>query len=412
LNALAEVRSGWTLPGRFYVDPGIFAAEFDAIWRGHWLFAGHSCEVSAPGEYFLLEFGNESLILVRGNDGRVSAFHNVCRHRGSRICDEASGTLTHFVCPYHQWSYRLDGSLRACAGVDRELALDARELALVHARVEEVGGLVFVSVAESPIPFEDARTELTPLLAPQGLEDARVAARRTYTVSANWKLVWENNRECWHCHVGHPEYIRANYDTARRGDATTAELESRAKQLRERGLDVDHADVGLATFPSDGRWWSANRTPTVPGFVTESLDGRPVAPPMGSYDGHDVGTLRVRVLPGLWCHASADHVVTTRVLPVGPRETQLEVTWLVAADAEEGVDYDLAGLMPFWQLTSEQDWALCERNQRGVVSSGYRPGPLSLSRERNVAAFLEWYRVAMTRNPLGDQAPGARVTSL
>src|SRR5262249_20932841 len=183
----------------------------------------------------------------------------------------------------------------------------------VRARGEEGGGLFSVAPAESPFPFELARAELEPMLAPQGLEAAKVAARRTYRVEANWKLVWENNRECWHCHLGHPEYVRANYDAARGGEATVAEIERRAAQLRESGLSVDQAAVGLATSPSDGRWWSANRTPTVPGFVTESLDGRPVAPPVGAYGGHDVGTLRVRVLPGLWCHASADHAVTTRV---------------------------------------------------------------------------------------------------
>jgi len=133
----------------------------------------------------------------------------------------------------------------------------------------------------------------------------------------------------------------------------------------------------------------------VPGFVTESLDGAPLAPPMGSYGRHDVGTLRSRVLPGFWCHASADHAVTTRMLPLGPLETRLDVTWLVDAYAKEGRDYDLDRLLPFWQLTSEQDWELCERNQRGVLSTAYRPGPYSPSRESNVIAFVDWYLDAL-----------------
>ena len=185
--------------------------------------------------------------------------------------------------------------------------------------------------------------------------------------------------------------MRANYDTARGSAATLAEIADRTAELRSKGLEVDHDDVGLAPFPSPARWWSANRTPTAPGFVTESLDGRPVAPPMGSYGDHDVGTLRSRVLPGFWCHASADHVVTTRILPTGPLETTLDVTWLVASFAEEGRDYALDALLPFWQVTSEQDWALCERNQRGVLSSAYRPGPLSPAKEANVIAFDDWY---------------------
>ncbi|HEX6490559.1 MAG TPA: SRPBCC family protein [Gaiellaceae bacterium] len=203
----------------------------------------------------------------------------------------------------------------------------------------------------------------------------------------------------YHCHVGHPDYVRANYDTARPGDRTTAELVARTAELRARGLEVDHDEVGLAAFPTPGRWWSANRTATVPGFVTESLDGRPVAPPMGTYGSHDVGTVRLRVLPSFWAHASADHAVTTRILPAGRSRSRIEVAWLVAAAAEEGVDYDLERLLPFWERTSEQDWSLCEGNQRGVESSAYVPGPYSPSREANVIAFDAWYLEALQCDP-------------
>jgi Rieske 2Fe-2S family protein len=379
-----------------YVGAETFAADLESIWRRHWLFAGHSCEAREQGDYFLVDFAGESIVVVRGEGSRLRAFHNVCRHRGSRICDADSGRIARFVCPYHQWAYRLDGSLQAAGGVDRELGLDRNDLSLLPVRLEEVTGLVFVSLGDPSPEFAHARADIERMLGSQGLDHAKVAARLSYRIRANWKLVWENNRECWHCHLGHPEYIRANYDTARDDAATRCELDERAAQIRARGLDVDHANTGLATFPSPGRWWSANRTPTVPGYVTEPLDGRPVAPPMGSYDGHDVGTLRVRVLPGFWCHASGDHAVTTRVVPVGPPETRADVTWLVSSDAEEGRDYDLDQLLPFWQLTSEQDWELCERNQRGVESSGYRPGPYSPSREANLIAFSEWYREALS----------------
>ena len=152
-----------------------------------------------------------------------------------------------------------------------------------------------------------------------------------------------------------------------------------------------HAAEGLFRFPAAGRWWAANRTPLAPGFVTESLDGSPVAPVMGDYAGYDVGTLRVRTVPNFWCHASADHAVLTRLLPLGPDRTHVTVLWLVDRDAIEGRDYALDRLLPFWQVTSEQDWALCERNHAGVRSPAYRPGPYSRSREYNVASFDEWY---------------------
>jgi Rieske 2Fe-2S family protein len=298
VSTLPPIRPGWSLPAAYYNSTDQFDTDMRRIWGRLWLFAGHSCEVSETGRHFLFDVGNESLIVVRDEAGDLRALHNCCRHRGSRICDQPAGHVRRFVCPYHQWSYGLDGSLHGCGRIDEELDLDRNALSLESARVEEVAGLVFVSFADEPSSFAEAREDLERMLAPQGLDRARVAAVRTYTVDANWKLVWENNRECWHCHAGHREYVRANYDTASDDAHTRAELAGRTDELRRQGLEVDHASVGLATFPSPGRWWSANRTPNVPGYVTESLDGEPVAPPMGSYAGHDVGTLRSRIVPG------------------------------------------------------------------------------------------------------------------
>ncbi len=283
----------------------------------------------------------------------------------------------------------------------------------------EVGGLIYVWPGlEEPEPFDPARATLAGALAPQVLDRARIAHRAEYRVAANWKLVWENNRECWHCHVGHPEYIKANFDAApdtertrelaaaRAADPATALAASQqaagtaaagtgtaavtSVEAAEPHTD-EYNEPGLYRFPTPGRWWSANRTPLVPGFVTESLDGQPVAPPMGDYASYDVGTLRVRTVPNMWMHASADHAVVTRLLPDGPDATLVSVCWLLDAEAVEGRDYELDRLLPFWQLTSEQDWDLCARNHAGVRSPAYVPGPYSPSREYNLAAFTDWY---------------------
>jgi Rieske 2Fe-2S family protein len=144
-------------------------------------------------------------------------------------------------------------------------------------------------------------------------------------------------------------------------------------------------------FPEGGTWYSANRTPLVEGYLTESMDGQPVAPVMGDYGQCDVGTLRVRTLPNFWNHSSGDHAVSTRLTPDGPGQTRVQVSWLVDAQAEAGRDYTLERLLPFWQLTSQQDWEICERVQRGVGSRAYQPGPLSPSKEYNVDSFLQWY---------------------
>jgi glycine betaine catabolism A len=231
------------------------------------------------------------------------------------------------------------------------------------------------------------------------LDRAKVAKIVDYDVAANWKIVWENNRECYHCNVNHPQYIKANFDHYN-ADDTNERIQARISTAVTRseekwasaGLAVSHRRSGMTAFPDVGRngWYSANRTPLVEGYVSETMNGAQVAPLMGDYTDADVGTLRIRTLPNMWHHASCDHAVTTRLLPAGLQRTAVRVTWLVAADAVEDRDYRLADIMPFWQLTSEQDWKLCERAQKGVNSSHYLPGPLSTYKEYNVDAFLRW----------------------
>jgi Rieske 2Fe-2S family protein len=240
------------------------------------------------------------------------------------------------------------------------------------------------------------REEFEAAAKPQGFDRARIAKVIDYEVEGNWKLVWENNRECWHCTASHPQYIQANWDNAPIDDARlTREIEAHARatsaRLRAHGLVIDYEEAGMVRFPSPDRWWAINRTPLVPGWVSESLDGQPVAPVMGQYPIRDVGTLRMRTMPNFWNHSSSDHSVSTRLAPAGPQRTLVEVTWLVDAEAVEGKDYALDRLLPFWELTSEQDWDLCERNQAGVSSSAFTPGPYSTKREYNVIRYIDWY---------------------
>jgi Rieske 2Fe-2S family protein len=393
---LAEHRAGYALQREFQTDPGIYQLDLERIWRRGWLFAGHTCQVKRPGDFFVFDVDTDSVIVIRGDDDRLHALHNTCRHRGMKVCQEEAGHVRRLVCPYHQWSYARDGALEACGGMDRDGDLDRRDFGLHRVHVEEVGGLVFVSLAAEPLPFDGARRDLAPMLRPQGLDRAKVAAARSYVVHANWKLVWENNRECWHCDVNHPQYIKANYDNAPIDDARLKrEIETIAAGVSDRlqahGLAIDYQEAGMVRFPSPDCWWSINRTPLVAGWVTESMDGQPVAPLMGDYPTRDVGTLRMRTMPNFWNHASSDHAVSTRLAPAGPGTTLVQVQWLVHEDAVEGKDYELDRLLPFWGLTSEQDWELCARNQAGVSSSAFTPGPYSTKREYNVIRYTEWY---------------------
>ena len=350
------------------------------------------------GDYFTLDVENDSLVVVRDDDGQINALHNVCRHRGTLICEQSSGQVRRFVCPYHQWTYARDGSLRSCRGMQDDL--DKSELGLHRAHARQLEGLIFVSLAERPPDWNEAAQVLGEMAHPQKMEQARVARIVDYDVAANWKLVWENNRECYHCNVNHPQYIRANFDHYN-ADDTNAQIQCKIDDATARsqkkwaasGLAITHTRTGMAPFPDADQnlWYSANRTALAEGYVSETMDGRQVAPLMGSYQDADVGTLRMRTMPNFWNHSSCDHVVSTRLLPAGPCQTKVRVMWLVHEDAVEGSDYTLEEIMPFWQLTSEQDWQLCERAQRGVSSSRYEPGPYSTNKEYNVDSFVRWY---------------------
>ena len=394
-NACPEWQS---LPGEFFSADIFYKADLDRIWRQGWLFVGFSCEIPEPGDYFTLKVGEDPLIVIRGEDGVVRAFHNVCRHRGTMLCSEPSGSARQLVCPYHQWVYDKEGKLLSCRGMQQEL--DTKTLGLSLVTTEVLSGFIYLNLSTQPSKFDQARRIMEPMLRPQGIDRARVAKAINYTVNANWKLIWENNRECYHCNINHPQYIKANYDHFNTDDTSSelmARIEAKSEQSEKiwgkQGLAITHQNSGMAPFPSSGNegWFSINRTLLTDGYVSETMDGQQVAPLMGDYKDNSVGTLRLRTVPNMWCHASCDHVASTRLLPVDKNTTEVRVIWLVDEKAEEGKDYTLEKLMPFWQLTSEQDWELCEAAQMGVQSSGYKPGPYSTHKEYNVERFVRWY---------------------
>jgi Rieske 2Fe-2S family protein len=410
LRLVDSCQPGYGLPRPFYHDQLLYRLDMETIWRGGWLFAGHTCQIPNPGDYFLYEIDTDSVIIARGDAGEINAFHNVCRHRGTLICTEAEGHVRRFVCPYHQWAYDRKGKLVTWRGMQEDL--DKSQLGLHPVHLREVEGLIFISLAQDPLNFDPAYQTFAPLLRPQGFKRAKIAKIMDYDIHANWKLVWENNRECYHCNVNHPQYIKANFDHYNADDT----IERIAQQLSlvtmrseemwsASGLAVSRTEAGMTEFPDPDQniWYSSNRTPLVEGYVSETMDGRQVAPLMGDYtDANYVGTLRARSLPNFWNHSSCDHGVSTRLTPAGLHMTKVRLIWLVDEKAVEGQDYRLDDLVPFWWLTSDQDREICENAQRGVNSRAYVPGPLSTYKEYNVDRFLRWY-LRQLKDHIADQ---------
>jgi Rieske 2Fe-2S family protein len=391
----AAYRHGGPLERAFYVAPEIFNAELDLIWRRYWLYAGHACQIPKPGDWMTFGVGADNIVLVRGQDGDVRAFHNVCRHRGSRVCTAEQGHSRLLVCPYHAWSYELDGRLRTAT--EREFGVHQSALGLYPVALRDLGGVLFVALGPNPVDFEAAASEIDAQMPHQGLADAKLAKTVRYAVKANWKLVFENNRECYHCAVAHPEYIKGTYDVQRLDPRQTAEVE---RQTALASARYERLGVGSAVASSamTGAYWRVTRAPLMEGWKTETLDGEPAAPLMGTFRAcgeWSMGTLRTTLYPNFWQHANDDHAVATRLSPLDATTTQVDVSWFVHKDAEEGRDYDLDRLLPFWQRTSEQDWSICEANQAGVASPRYEPGRYAKTMESNVQQFVEWYLDAL-----------------
>ena len=255
---------------------------------------------------------------------------------------EEAGHARSYACPYHQWTFSRQGELLRCYGMQEGVDKSALGLRQVHVEVCE--GLIFLSLAERPPAFAPARELMGPLARPQGLAQAKVAKVLDYEIEANWKLVWENNRECYHCNVNHPEYIKSNFDIYEEGSSSPRIQERLEAAGAQQGTGGDGgwrfliAGWAGARFPDAERniWYSANRTVLSEGYASESLDGRRVAPLMGEYRTEEVGVLRMRTLLNFWSRASCDYAMTTRLLPLGIDRTSARVTWLVDAAAGQG----------------------------------------------------------------------------
>ena len=391
LHVIDAYRPGFGLPAAFYTSEAIFAAEQERIFRNSWYFAGHSIELPDIGSYLTVSVGGAPVVVVRDRDGKVHAHHNVCRHRGSIICTHENGRSTRLVCPYHAWTYAHDGRLIGAPMMGPEF--EKRSYSLKPVAVGEFDGLIFVNLADTPSPFEQLREHLSPILKPQGMERAKMALIRDYDLNVNWKIVVENNRECYHCEANHDGYVAVQYDTENDNPDLADEIAERLAECTVRwgqaGLEVDRVNT---SSNNTSEWFRANRTPVRKGMVTESPDGQLLCPVlMGGFTDPDMGTARANTNINFWCHANSDYAHTVRITPVSPTRTIVRGYWLVDEKAEEGRDYDAATIAAFHDQVMSEDWEICRRQWAGVTSPAFEPGPYSPAKEQNVDRYVQWY---------------------
>jgi Rieske 2Fe-2S family protein len=347
------------------------------------LLVDHESVVPESGDYVVRNCAGESIILVRDREGQIRAFFNVCRHRGSIICREESGHGRTFVCPYHAWTYDLDGSLRAARSMPEDFQRE--QYGLRECNVGVTHGLVFVNMGrEEPPSFAAFSGRFDPYLEQYGIADAKVAHREVFETTANWKCASENLGECYHCAPVHPTYARAQVV-----DLVPLNDEARERQCE---LDTEHrARLPLVSDTPDSPYLQAAGQHEIGrGRRTVSVGGHPVAPLMGHIEEYDGMTAGMMFNPLAFLVSYADYTFFSTFVPRAVDRTDLEVVWLVAKSAMEGVDFHPAILSHLWTLTTEEDRIILNENHQGISSSAYRPGPYSRD-EVQVVEFLTWY---------------------
>ena len=337
-----------TLPGPAYHSQETYALERERVFYRNWIYVGRASRIARPGAWMRVEIADESILVVRGKDEQIRAFYNVCRHRGSRICDEEQGEVrSHLRCPYHAWGYALDGTLVTTPMIEKD-EIDRPSTSLWPVHVEVWEGFVFVNLSrEEPRPLVEhlAEEQDEPLaMARFGLSELRIATVTVNEVQANWKIVLENYNECLHCPTIHPELV-AVVPAYKKGDI----------------FEAGRADGGVSL--ADGRTAIADdprlRLPLLPGFKKE---GDPA-----SYFG-------AGIYPTMFLDVDGSSCLATAIFPTGPQSCRLVTEYLFSPEAFDDPDFDPSPIVEFNERVTQQDSEACERVQRGVRSRAFEHG--------------------------------------
>ena len=345
------------LPPRVFHDPDVFAFEREAWFATSWLCVAREEDAQRPGDFLTLTVGDRPVLVVRGEDERLRAFHNVCRHRGSLVCPEPDGRLVRIQCPYHAWTYELDGRLRRAGHTDALVDFETADYGLVPLRLATWQGFVFVTLSDDAPDLMTQLADLPEHVARFPLSDLRRAHRIEYEVGANWKVIAENYSECYHCPGVHPQLNRLTpYDQGR--------------NLESNG-------------PWAGGWMELRDD-----FDTMSVDGlrHGRAPLPGVTEEDERRIYYVLVWPNLLLSLHPDYLMSHQVWPMEPGKSRVVCDWHFHPDTMARPDFDPADAIEFWDLTNRQDWRVCELQQQGTGSPAYTPGRYSLM-EDMVHAF-------------------------
>jgi Rieske 2Fe-2S family protein len=358
-----------SLPSRDYIDPGVYARERERLFYTKWLCAGREEEWPEPGEYALRDVAGESVIVVRDGTRDVRAFYNVCRHRGTVLCEAASGRFPRhgITCPYHGWTYGFDGRLQGTRYMVRMPDFQKADYPLHPVHTASWGGFVWLNLATDPPPLAVELGGLWTYFARYGLPALRRAHRIEYDVAANWKLLVENFGECYHCPLIHPALNRG----------------------------TPYLGGGAARMEGERAWRGGAWMDLADDFATLTIQGTARRPALPGLDPEDHRRVYYNtVYPNLFLSLLPDYVLTHTLWPAGPDRTRIVCEWLFAPETMAAEGFDPGDAIEFWDLTNRQDWHVCELAQRGNRSRAHVQG-VHVGQEAGPQYFTRYYRAAM-----------------
>ena len=357
-----------TLPQRYFISPEIFTKERALIFSTQWVYVGHQSEIAKAGDYFVAEVAGESLIIVRDKRGEIHGFVNVCRHRGTRLCEERSGHFSAIQCPYHAWTYGLDGSLIGAPHMDDVPGFVKADYSLHAVNLALWEGFIFVNLAKEPHSLEEWFAPLAGKFSHWNMSILRSAKRIEYDVRANWKLMFENYWDLYHCPGVHPMLSKVS--------------------------PYDSAENDLCEGPFLGGFMSITKGAGL------TMSGKACALPIDhEHEQEHEDKTRVfyySIFPNMLLSLHPEYVMVHQLWPQSPERTLILCDWFFHPDAfavsDRGgkPDFNPDDAIQFWDMTNKQDWHVCELSQQGIASRAYQPGPYS-SRESIPAAWDREY---------------------
>lgn len=365
-----DFSEAFTPPGWIFWDEALARKEHEVIFTKMWVCVGHVSRLAKPGDYFLVNLEPESIIVIADQNGEPNAFFNVCRHRGTRMLHEASGSCRGILCPYHAWRYGLDGKLMAAPNMNDVKDFDKKDFPLHQVRVESFNGFLFINLDPDAAPVAEVYADF-PDMTRYGTDDLVRVGHHNYHVDANWKLIVENYHECYHCAPAHPQLHRIS-----------------------EGTDYpEHEAVGEG--------FTGGPMGIKPEFNTMTLSGTTKNKMLPGLTEEDRSLVfYFNLFPSMLYSLAPDYLLVHYVFPTGPTTCYIETEWFCAPEQMEEPDFSTDDMIEFWHMTNLQDWKLCENAMQGLRSRGHKPGRYN-PEESCVHDFDRWYVTTM----FGEQTP-------